>query len=235
MPRSRTTAILGVTALAAICLAAWAAIIKPAGDAVDATLCQANLFKIRHALLAYDSTHGALPPAYLAGADGVPAHSWRVLIMPYLDSWGLDSEAFNATYDFEQPWNGPNNATLLKPVQESRFACPCGSERDTVYTSYVVLTGNNTLFPSSRSVALSAIPKSQDPILVVEITNSNIQWTEPRDVSIDSIGAQANKNSLKLSRSHNGSFRYITVSGKTATLPADTVFDEIRRRAEVAH
>jgi hypothetical protein len=125
--------------------------------------------------------------------------------------------------------------TLLKPVQKSRFACPCGSERDTVYTSYVVLTGDNTLFPSSRSVALSAIPKSQDPILVVEITNSNIPWTEPRDLPIESIGAQANNNSLKLSRSHNGSFRYITVSGKTATLPPETVSNEIRRRATVAH
>lgn len=215
------------------CIACGAAMVNRARCAAKATLCDANLFTIRHALLQYDALHGRLPPAFIAGTNGEPAHSWRTLIIPYLDSWGIDAEAFNKAYDFHRPWNSASNAALLKPRPEYRFACPCGSESDSAFTSYVVLMGDKTLFPGSHPVKLSAIPQSQDPILVVEITNSNIQWTEPRDLFVDTLRPDSTTNSIKLSRSHGGSFRYITVGGRTGTLPADTDLNEIRHLAEL--
>ena len=37
----------------------------------------------------YHDEHGSFPPAYIADASGKPMHSWRVLILPYLDEKGL--------------------------------------------------------------------------------------------------------------------------------------------------
>ena len=39
-------------------------------------------------------------------------HSWRVLLLPYLDR----SDLYKA-YDFTEPWDGPNNRKLLPAPQ----------------------------------------------------------------------------------------------------------------------
>lgn len=103
--RYRLTTPLVLIAIAGSSFVAWAMFLKPAMDEAKDALCRANLFKLRHALFEYDGMHGTLPPAYVTGGDGKPAHSWRALIMPYLDSWGIDEKAFNANYDFKQPWD----------------------------------------------------------------------------------------------------------------------------------
>ena len=55
----------------------------------------------------YHETYGCFPPAYVADRDGKPMHSWRVLILPFLEQ----RELYNA-YNFAEPWDGPNNRKL---------------------------------------------------------------------------------------------------------------------------
>ena len=40
--------------------------------------------------------------------SGKPMHSWRVLILPF-----LDAEPLYKQYDFSEPWDGPKNSLLL--------------------------------------------------------------------------------------------------------------------------
>src|SRR5262245_49310958 len=47
--------------------------------------CASNLRNIVVALHSYESTYGCLPPAYTIDADGKPLHSWRTLILPFID------------------------------------------------------------------------------------------------------------------------------------------------------
>ena len=47
--------------------------------------CKNNLKQIGLALHNYHETYGAFPPAYTVDADGKRLHSWRTLILPYLD------------------------------------------------------------------------------------------------------------------------------------------------------
>ena len=47
--------------------------------------CTNNLKQIAAALQAYHQANGCFPPAYIADKSGKPMHSWRVLILPYLD------------------------------------------------------------------------------------------------------------------------------------------------------
>jgi hypothetical protein len=227
----RISTLLAVLVVVTLVLTSWAFLIAPAHHAVNESLCHSNLFKLYHALVEYDAVNSSLPPAYIKGPDGNPAHSWRVLILPHLDSWGIDGDAIQQAYDFSEPWNGPSNRSLPKPVPESRFACPCGAEQQTTLTSYVVLVGPDTLFRGPESVALSDIPESVDPILVIEVTGSDIQWTEPRDLLIDTLSRSAETNSIQLSRPHAGSFRFITARGKLGVLGAGTSIDDIKRLA----
>jgi hypothetical protein len=226
--RSLLLFITALSVLLAIGVAIWVKIVAPARHGVKGALCTSNLVKIHRALYLYDCDNGSLPPAYVNGPDGTPAHSWRVLILPYLDTWGIDGEAIHGKYSMSEPWNGPNNRRLPVPVAESRFACPCGTEQGTTLTSYVVLVGRGTLFPGTETVTLSDIPESLDPILVIELTHSDIQWTEPRDLSIGSVNTSSATNCVRLSRPHAGQFRYITARGRIGVLPPGTSVDDLK-------
>ncbi|QDV73841.1 hypothetical protein K2D_20780 [Planctomycetes bacterium K2D] len=207
--------------------------IASARHSVDETLCHSNLVKLRHALVEYASVHGSLPPAVLPGPDGKTAHSWRVLILPYLDSWGIDGRAIYEAYDMAEEWNAPGNRRLFKLVAQSRFACPCGPEEDTTLTSYVVIVGGNTLFPPGGTVSASKLPNNVDPILVIEISSSDIEWPEPRDLSVSELSKSSRLNSIALLKPHGGVIRYITLSGRLGVLAGDMSVDEVNRLASI--
>ena len=58
-------------------------------------------------------------------------HSWRVLILPFLDQQSLYNQ-----YDFREPWNGPNNIKLLNSMPSVlRLPEPASEPRS--LTSYV--------------------------------------------------------------------------------------------------
>jgi type II secretory pathway pseudopilin PulG len=140
-----------------------------------------NIKQINLALLNYETVHGTFPPAYIADENGRPMHSWRVLILPYMEQKALYDQ-----YDFNEPWDGPNNSrlhSLVMPV----FVDPSAKGEGT-YTSYVAITGNDTMFPGAEAVALDDIPDgASNTISVVSIGNSDILWCEPRDLEFDTM------------------------------------------------
>ena len=52
-------------------------------------LCRNNMKQIALALHHYHDAFGAFPPAYVPDEDGRPMHSWRVLILPFLEQQAL--------------------------------------------------------------------------------------------------------------------------------------------------
>lgn len=69
--------------------------------------CLNNIKCITMALHEYAEDHGHFPPTFITDDTGKPMHSWRVLILPYLE----ESTLF-AQYNFDEPWDGPNNSKL---------------------------------------------------------------------------------------------------------------------------
>lgn len=124
----------------------------------------------------YHSVYGCFPPAIVTDAQGQPMHSWRVLILPY-----IEEEALYRAYDFNEPWNGPNNSQLFDQMPRL-FNSPTEPE-STKYTNVVTIVGPQTAFPGTRSACLDDISDgAEDTILITEITDSKICWTEPRDL-----------------------------------------------------
>src|SRR4051812_10595310 len=73
--------------------------------------CLGHLKEIGIALHNYHADYGVFPPAYVADASGRPLHSWRVLILPYLEQKPLYNR-----YNFSEPWDGPNNRRLASQM-----------------------------------------------------------------------------------------------------------------------
>ena len=63
--------------------------------------------RIMLAMHQYHDAHNNFPPAFTLGPDGKRWHSWRALILPYLEPELAEQ------YRFDEPWNGPHNQSLL--------------------------------------------------------------------------------------------------------------------------
>jgi prepilin-type processing-associated H-X9-DG protein len=169
--------LLGILALAAM----------SAREAARRSQCSCNFCGIHLALLNYHDTYGSLPPAYIADATGRPMHSWRVLILPFLEQPALYNR-----YDFIEPWDGPHNIKLLDQMPNI-YACPSRSWDPTNLTSYVAITGKGTMFPGSEAVKLADITdRLADTLMVVEVSNVNITWTAPQDLDISTMSLRVN-------------------------------------------
>src|SRR5438067_8347058 len=98
-----------VAITAAVCaLAVWA--VRAAQEArrlARSSACAEHLSQIALGLHSYHEIYGRFPPAYLADARGRPEHSWRVLILPY-----IEQKAVYNRYNFQEPWDGPHNREL---------------------------------------------------------------------------------------------------------------------------
>ena len=163
--------------------------VKDARESAHHSQCRGHFSFLTMALHNYHDTYKALPPAYLPDANGRPMHSWRVLLLPF-----LDQQATYKQYDFSEPWNGPNNRKLANTINLNLFQCPSGPNYgSSPMTDYVVIVGPRTAFPGSRSATFDDFQDGRgNSILLVEIANSNIHWMEPRDLNFEEMSFVVN-------------------------------------------
>jgi hypothetical protein len=176
-------AVIGAIVLGGLIVSLVMAVLAAQEDARQSA-CQGYMYSLAGAIQNYEAVHGHFPPAYVLGPDGKPWHSWRVLILPF-----LGCEAIYEKYRFDEPWNGPNNRKLADSLPIELLQCPSGSDLGkTLNTNFVVVVGDETIFPGSRSVTASEIEDGlENTILFVEVGESNIHWMEPRDLEFSSL------------------------------------------------
>jgi len=100
-----------------------------------------HLTRIGVAIYNFYTVYNALPPAVIYGPDGKPWHSWRVLILPWLENVKLDD-----AYDFSQPWDSPKNQALIDKMP-AVFHDPVYGDVKDANTHYAALVGPRSVFP----------------------------------------------------------------------------------------
>ena len=142
--------------------------------------CSNNLKQVLLALHNYHDVYKSFPPAYVADDSGQPMHSWRVLILPF-----LEEEALYDRYDFDEPWDGPNNRLLASEII-AVYNCPKESGTPSTNTSYLLVTGEGTAWRDDGAPSFADMPDgSSKTIAVAEVANSGIHWMEPRDLDMN--------------------------------------------------
>jgi len=137
------------------------------------------------ALHNYHDFHGVLPPAYIPDKNGKPMHSWRVLILPF-----IEGKSLYEAYDFDEPWDGPNNRKLASQVPDF-YQCPShlpSSRKGPAAASYFAVIGPQTVWPGATTRQFKDIQKADgtsQTLLVMETHIPDTVWTEPRDLSFE--------------------------------------------------
>lgn len=137
--------------------------------------CSTNLRQIAIALQSYHDKYQSLPPAYTVDAEGKPLHSWRTLILPFIEG---EQELYDSI-DLSKPWNHPvNQQAFAKEV-----ACYQCEKRGNL-TTYQVVSSPEGCFYQSNCRSFSDITDSHhETIMVVEVLSDQaVPWMAPKDV-----------------------------------------------------
>jgi hypothetical protein len=187
-------------------------------------VCAKQIRQLAIAMQVYFDVYGSYPPPISFDKEGKPMHSWRALILPYLEET-IDSK-ITLKYDYSVPWDHPNNVPLHYKMPNV-FRCPCESDRNKLHSesSYdMIFDFENRECP--------VIPFSNKNILLIEVFNTGVNWLQP--VSIDNDGISKGVKSfndlipsLRLGSKHpitNENKRYfmcVNDHGEVLNLPTD--------------
>jgi prepilin-type processing-associated H-X9-DG protein len=209
-----------------VCGGVLAALLLPAvqqaREAARRSQCKNNLKQIGLALHNYHETYGCLPPAYITDESGKPMHSWRVLILPFLDASPLYNQ-----YDFSEPWDGPKNSLLLARMPPV-YACPSHPGTGSYTTNYAGVFGDACVFRGAEITRFADITDgTSNTLMVGESANANIPWMKPEDIDVTAHPAMGDRDgfsSFHTGGAHflfcDGSVRYISLSVDPDTLKA---------------
>jgi prepilin-type processing-associated H-X9-DG protein len=138
-----------------------------------------------------------------------------VLILPFIDEPQLYEE-----YDFDEPWDGPNNRKL-HGRRSFLFECPSDPGRGSGSTSYVAIVGPSTMWPGAGSLNRQQCPDGlSNTVLLVEVQNSGIHWMEPRDLDITTMSFKVNgSRSTGISSGHGNGAHVLFADGTVEFLP----------------
>ncbi len=193
--------------------------------------CSNHLKQIGLALQNYHDTYGCFPPAYFADASGKPTHSWRVLLLPFMEQKPLYDK-----YRFDEPWDGPHNRFLHQEIVTT-YACPSRSTRQSKNeTSYVAVIGPTTLWPGTQSTRLSDVTDgTSNTLMVVEMANSGIHWMEPRDLDLATMSLAVNSSpGPSISSPHPSVAMAVFADGHTQAISKNTPVEIVRGLLTIA-
>jgi prepilin-type processing-associated H-X9-DG protein len=181
-------------------------------DAAYRSYCANNLKQISLSMHNYHDTFGSFPPAYLTNEEGQPLLSWRVLLLPFMDHQELYEQ-----FHLDEPWDSPHNRALIDdmPRRDGSYQCAADRDEQATETNYVMIVGPDTVSEGPVSRSFREIRDgTSHTIAVVEVADSGIQWTEPRDLRADQISFQVNDPERPaISSKHNGGANVVIVDG----------------------
>lgn len=184
--------------------------------------CYNNLNGIALALRTYYQTYSAYPPQYTVDRLGRKLHSWRVLILPELGYESLYSQI-----KLNEAWNSPTNRRLAACMPDE-YRCPADTSSERSVTNYVAVVGANAVWQRD-GIPGGIVKWGSDPTaLVVETSNSAIDWMEPRDMTSGeaSAGINATQRCCISSRHGEGAF-YLSASLSVVWLADETPLESV--------
>ena len=174
-----------------------------AASGVDNTERQQCAKNVRIFVLAFHNHHdnkNHFPPPFTVDATGKPLHSWRVLVLPYLEQSALYQQI-----RLDEPWDSAHNKQFHDEMP-AIFRCPANTlgnpNRDTVYCMVV---GKDMIgVPDGKGISIEKITDgTSNTILIVE-RKTPVCWMEPTDVLQEHAYLGVNKHEQGIGSEHRG-------------------------------
>lgn len=197
--------------------------VSAAREAARRMQCSNNLKQIALAMHNYHDVHKCFPPAFTVDEDGNKLHSWRTVILPYMEQSALYEQI-----RLDEPWDSEHNRQFAETVIPA-YQCPSsGAEGAT--TNYMVIVGEHTIFPGAegRSIA-KIVDGTSNTLLVVEVSGQEVPWMAPVDLDHETLQLAINQAESGMGSEHPGGMNAAFADGSVQFL-ADAIDPDMLRR-----
>ena len=224
-----------LAAVTAICflLALLIPAIRASRESAARSQCNNNLKMIGLGLQLYADVNKRFPGAGVPDAPGSPGMSWRAPLLAYAG----DGRAWSFYRSYES-WTSPHNLAMAGKLRGDHFlACPNDPDaQKNSLTNYVMVVGPLTLSSGKTYTPPSAIRDGQyRTIAVAELANTDIPWTEPRDLRWSTMSWQINDRAqLGISSHHPGGALVVFVDAHSQFLSNRTDPNALRALFTIA-
>lgn len=180
-------------------------------DALQTGVCNNNLTQISAALDKYYEKYDSYPPAYTVDDDGNKLHSWRVLILPFLDDIDSEEQKHYENIKLDEPWNSEHNRQYHTemPITFTCFQLQNFGNITQGHTSYKMVIGPGTLSEGSNSVTKDEITQNPFYITVIVEVVPNTNWMDPSEITVD----EAVNGQMTGSHHKDGSYHIMRLDG----------------------
>jgi hypothetical protein len=164
-----------------------------------------------------------LPPTFSVDKNGKPLHSWRVLILPYLEHAALyDSIRIN------EPWDSEYNKQFHDKMPQA-FTCPsCTKGNPKSDTVYCMIVGEKA-FGKIDGKAYDLIPDGFSNTIGIVERATPVCWMSPEDVTIEDAAKGINKTPNGIGSEHENGANVGIMDGSTRFLKNDFPLDTLKK------
>ena len=187
-----------------------------------ANQCSLNLKALSVAFNKYKDDKGEYPPAWTTDPLGKPLHSWRVLILPYLD----EEDLYN-TIRLDEPWDSPHNRQFHTKMP-TVFRCPASINATNSTTTYALVVGPDTFPEGPKAMKPEDLQDAADATIQIVERKNPVCWMKPeeipQDIALRGIGIDKG-----LGSNHARPGFHIVLFDSTSRYVPDTVSSSIFR------
>jgi hypothetical protein len=190
--------------------------------------CTNHMKQICLAFHNYHDKHGHLPPAYTVDEDGKPLHSWRVLILPFIEEITL--------YDkirLDEPWDSEYNRQFHAEAPRI-FQCPSYSSNDLTVPVpsgcfYSIIYGAETPFTGSQPKNFEDVTRGLSNTIFLVERRIPVNWMDPScEITFETACKGVNVDAIGISSYHVGGVNVALGDGSLRFIP-DNIDSETLR------
>ena len=146
-------------------------------------------------LLKYEDVFRYLPNGHFQKKKFPHRFSWRVHILLW---GGPEEKELYEKFNFLEPWDSPHNLKVAQQMPHF-YRSPYAS-KNTIFTSYVAIADPQGAFPVPRDredrINFDGFTDGTSTVGIVRVEETDIVWTEPRDIDIDEFVQLVEKGKL---------------------------------------
>ena len=191
------------------------------------TACMNNMRQIGIALHNYHDVYNGLPPLYTVDASGKPLHSWRVLILPFLEQTAL-YEAIR----LDEPWDSEHNKQFHNRIIP-QYVCPRNVSAGDKNCHYSVIAGSGFIPAKNErertGLGIGNITDGMSNTLAVVEVKEAFCWMDPTaDITLGELMKGINTEDGRVGSNHRGGTNVIFFDAASFFLTDDIPKEVLR-------